>query len=345
MLVGVAPGLQLEPAHVGRTQLRNEGLDGVDERLVGARRDHQPKPGQRQRERKRGAHHAACGAPAPARSRAQRTQHACNRQRGAEHADHRGAGGQVPRKRGGQTDQARQASCRPADDELARDCLRIEHADPRRNDEERKHQQYARQRHRTRHHQAEAGIEKEVPPPAAGARGQRHELVAQDPMNGADGQVERHDDRQVAGADGEDVSGEDLLDVLSALRCTVDQQECGGGGHHVDHADQRFLRNAARPLARERQQPGGGKGEGERVGVACAALCRMSQHEGHGRPECGDLGQRQVDEHDVARENLDAEIGVDRNQAYRHQERQPQQGKCVGHDQGAVSALARALTL
>ena len=46
---------------------------------------------------------------------------------------------------------------------------------------------------------------------------------------------------------GEDVSGQDLLEVLGALRRLVDQQERRRGRHHVDHADQRLLRNARRP--------------------------------------------------------------------------------------------------
>jgi hypothetical protein len=45
----------------------------------------------------------------------------------------------------------------------------------------------------------------------------------------------------------------------------------------------------------------------------------MTQHECYRRAERRDLRERQINEDYVASENLDAEIGVDADKAYRHQ--------------------------
>jgi len=73
-------------------------------------------------------------------------------------------------------------------------------------------------------------------------------------MEHADRQIEGNDRREVVYAGGENIPGEDLLEVFRALRGAVDEQDRGGGGDHIDDADQRFLRNPARPGAREREE-------------------------------------------------------------------------------------------
>ena len=68
----------------------------------------------------------------------------------------------------------------------------------------------------------------------------------------------------------------------------------------------------------------------------------MAEHERDGRAERRDLRQREIDEHDVAGQHLDAEIGVDADQAERHQERRPQELE-RGHHRVAAAASSAAM--
>ena len=113
--------------------------------------------------------------------------------------------------------------------------------------------------------------------------------------------------------------------MLGALRRAVDQEDGGGGRDHVDDADQRLLGNALRPGPCAGDEHGREQREAKRIGVRRQTLRRVPKHEGRGRAERRDLRQRQIDEDDVAREHLDAEIGMDADEAERHQERRPQQ--------------------
>ena len=66
-------------------------------------------------------------------------------------------------------------------------------------------------------------------------------------MRKTDYGVKGNGPQQLVPAHREDVAGEDLADVLRALRRAIHQQQRGGRGDHVDHADLRFLRHARRP--------------------------------------------------------------------------------------------------
>ena len=68
----------------------------------------------------------------------------------------------------------------------------------------------------------------------------------------------------------------------------------------------------------------------------------MAEHEGGGRAERRDLRQRQIDEDDFARQHLDAEIGVDADEADRHEERRPEECERVDHRAAASSAATLA---
>ena len=126
--------------------------------------------------------------------------------------------------------------------------------------------------------------------------------------------------------------------MLGALRRAVDQQDRGRRRDDVNDADQRFLRQARCPGAREREQHGREQREGERVAVGGGALRRMAEHEGRGRAERGDLRQREIDEDDVARQHLDAEPGVDADETHRHQKRGPKECDRLAHRAAASSA-------
>ena len=132
--------------------------------------------------------------------------------------------------------------------------------------------------------------------------------------------------------------------MLGALRRAVDQQDRRRGRHHVDDADQRLLRDARRPRAREGEQHRREQREAERIAVGGDALRRMAEHEGDGGAERRDLREREIDEDDVAGQHLDAEIGVDADQAERHQKARPQECERVDH-RIAVAAESSAATL
>ena len=57
----------------------------------------------------------------------------------------------------------------------------------------------------------------------------------------------------------------------------------------------------------------------------------MTEHESYRRAKRRDLCQRQIDKDDFAGQHLDAEIGVDTDKAYRHQERRPEKQHWFDH--------------
>src|SRR5437879_3820040 len=155
--------------------------------------------------------------------------------------------------------------------------------------------------------------------------------------------VERNDDGDFVEAAGQDIPGQDLLEMLGALRGPVDQQDRSCRRNDIDDPDQCFLRHACCPGPRERQQHSRQQSEGERVAVGREALRGMAEHEGNGCAERRDLRQREVDEYDIAAEYLDPEIRVDADKTHRHQKGRPQKSKRLGHL--ATAAPTSAATL
>jgi hypothetical protein len=96
-----------------------------------------------------------------------------------------------------------------------------------------------------------------------GERSGAGHTAPQQPVQRAHRGVERDDDGELVEAAGEDVSGQDLLEVLGALRRTVDQEDRSRGRDDIDDADQRFLGHARRPGPHESEQHGGEQREGE----------------------------------------------------------------------------------
>ena len=192
-----------------------------------------------------------------------------DRQRRAESADHGGAGRQVEGKRGGEAGGAGEGADDPADRELSCQRRREHDADGGGNDEKRKDQQHAGNRDRTGHDHAEGRIEHEFPD----ERPRSRQPAAQQPVQQPDRGVERNDDGNLVEAAGEDISGQDLLEMFGALRRPVDQQNGRRRGDDVDHPDQRLLRHARAPGPRERQQHGGEQSERERIAIGrqCSA--------------------------------------------------------------------------
>src|SRR4029077_5777195 len=75
------------------------------------------------------------------------------------------------------------------------------------------------------------------------------------------------------------------------------------------------------------------------------ALRAMAEHEGHRCAQRRDLRQREVDEDDVAREHLNPEIGVDADEAHRHQEGRPDKSDRFDHlDPAALTSAATSVS-
>jgi hypothetical protein len=178
----------------------------------------------------------------------------------------------------------------------------VEHPDGRGDDEEGEHEQHAGKRHGARDHETEGGVEREVAKPA----GQLEPRMQQ-----AHGGVQAGGPCELGPADRQDVPGEDLADVLGALRGAIDDQQCRGGGHDIDDADLRFLGNARRPGPRRGEHGGRAQREGERIGVSRGALGKMAEDERGGCTQRRHLRERQVDEDHVAPEHVQPEIRVD----------------------------------
>ena len=131
--------------------------------------------------------------------------------------------------------------------------------------------------------------------------------------------------------------------MFGTLRRPVDQQNGCRRGNNVDDADQRFLWDPRPPAAREREQHCCEQRERERITVGRDALSRMTEHEGDGRAKRRDLCQRQIDEDHFARQHLNAEIGMDADQAHGHQERRPEELQRIDHRVAAAAVSASTL--
>ena len=257
---GIGEDRLLGAAEIERAQRREGMFGGVDQRLVGARRHRKVHRG-RGEDRGRGPsqHHDA----APNRIRAsgmqQRGEEPGDRQRGAEGAHHGGAGRQVEDEGDGEPGGARERTGRSSRSRAAAPApIRVEHADRGGDDQEREHQQHARRARpsssprRRRSHRTRT--------PRRTAR-RRRGGARSSQCTSADRGVERHDHRKLVRAAGEDVAGEDLLEVLGALRRAVDEEDRRRGRDDIDDADQRLLRHPSGPGARAGEERGGGERE------------------------------------------------------------------------------------
>ena len=159
-------------------------------------------------------------------------------------------------------------------------------------------------------------------------------------MQQPDSGVERNDDGNVVQSAGQYVSGQNLLEMFGALRRPIDEKDGGRRRDDVDDPDQRLLRHTRTPGAREGQQHGRKQRERERIAVGRGALGGMTEHEGDRRAERRDLRERQIDEDHFASEDLNAEIGVDADKTYGHQERRPEKYEWLDHRTAAADFRA-----
>ena len=119
--------------------------------------------------------------------------------------------------------------------------------------------------------------------------------------------------------------------MFGALRRSIDEQDRRRRRNDVDNADQRLLRHACAPGAREGQQHGRKQCERKRIAIGRRALRGMTEHECDRRAKRRDLRERQIDKDYFASKNLDPEIGVDADQAYCHQKRRQEKNEGIDH--------------
>jgi hypothetical protein len=141
----------------------------------------------------------------------------------------------------------------------------------------------------------------------------------------ADRRVEESQRADFGRRDGEDAAHQDLLDVLTALRCLVDGEHRRRGRHRVDDSDDRLLGHGRAPRPASGEERGATEREGERVAVGGFTLDRVAGEKRDGYAERSDLGERQVDEDHAPREHVEPEINVNRRQDQAGQQRSPEQ--------------------
>ena len=103
--------------------------------------------------------------------------------------------------------------------------------------------------------------------------------------------------------DPQNLAGEQILEILAAVRIVGEQQDLRGRGEHEQHPDQRFLRLGALALGpgeeQRAHQRGGGCGDLRDPAARAEAGDVRGDH-----AEARHLCDREVDEHDPAREHL-----------------------------------------
>ena len=114
------------------------------------------------------------------------------------------------------------------------------------------------------------------------------------------------------------------------MRRAVQEEDRGRGGHRVDDADHGLLRDTPLARPREREDRRAGEREAERHPVGDRAVQVGADEVGSGRAEGRHLGQRDVDEDDLAGDHVEPEVAVDEREDQAGEERQPHQAQVVG---------------
>src|SRR5262249_42652298 len=135
------------------------------------------------------------------------------RERRTEGAYDGGASRQIPRKGSRQASSADERSSYPGHGELASQGICEHYANHRRYNQERKYQQHPGDGDRTRHDDAEARVEDEFP----SERAVLFQPRLQDEVQQPNRNIERRYYDDVVNAAGEDVAGQNLLEVLGPL--------------------------------------------------------------------------------------------------------------------------------
>jgi hypothetical protein len=161
--------------------------------------------------------------------------------------------------------------------------------------------------------------------------GDEQQLVPPERVQDPDHGVEHGQPRHVPGPDREQLADQDVTDVLGAVRGVVEDQDAGRRGHRVDDADDRLLRHAPVLAAREREHGGADDREtdGQRVGHGFAGLA--AEQRGDRGAEYRHLGQREIDEDDLALDHVQTEVDVNPGDTQQGQERPEQERELIDH--------------
>jgi hypothetical protein len=161
-------------------------------------------------------------------------------------------------------------------------------------------------------------------------------------MQEADQAIEDRNLHDVTAGHRQQRAHEHRPDVLDAVGGAVRQQDGAGRGGSVHDSDHGLLRHAPLAAARERKHERADHRREEAGAVRLPRVKLVAEQERSGCAERGDLGERDVDEDDLARQHVDAEIRVDSGENQAHEERRPQKSQEVGEHWAA--RLAESLS-
>ena len=189
----------------------------------------------------------------------------------------------------------------------------------RRHDQAGEHQVHAHELHRRRHDDGEQHVEAD----AADA------LAPFEPDQREDGRQHRGAD-QLTRRHPEDLTRQQVLEVLAAVRIVGEQQDLRGRCEHEQDADQRLLHFGALALGPGEQQRAGQCG-GARRRLRAPAFDGQLEAVGRDHAETGDLRDREVDEHDAARQHLLSERHMRNRHQHAGDQRRPQDAEIGEH--------------
>src|SRR6266699_7262405 len=106
----------------------------------------------------------------------------------------------------------------------------------------------------------------------------------------------------------QNITDKHLLDLFVSFRRAAEEQHRRRCRNHIGNADNRFLRNLARPFSRYRKNGRSNQSEPERDAESCPALKIEMKQNGETNPERRHLRHSDVDENDSTLNNVQAEV-------------------------------------
>ena len=127
-------------------------------------------------------------------------------------------------------------------------------------------------------------------------------------MENSDGDKERETLPNFARCHEQNISHEHVFDFFVTFRRAAEQQHRRGCRHDIGNADDRFLRNLARPFSGHGKNRSARKREAERNSESCPAFKIEMEQNSDTNSERGHLRHGDVDEDDSALHDMQAEI-------------------------------------
>ena len=132
-------------------------------------------------------------------------------------------------------------------------------------------------------------------------------------MKKADGPVEEGRAKHIGPVHPEYVAVEDRFQLLHAVGGAVEDKDARREAENIEDADKGFDIDKSRYGAGEGEEEGAKHGKGKGIEVLIMGL--MAQVAGAGDTEAYELGEREIDKDDPPFEHVNAEVGVDENEA------------------------------